>query len=288
MAVGQVDVLVGVPTLNNAAHRRPRGPGGPPRVRHPLPAPAHGAHQLRRRLHRRHAGDRAQRVARDAETLIAPQACARIHRISAPYHGLPGKASALRTLFAAADLLQARAVAFFDADVTSIEPDWVARLVRPVHQDGYDFVAPVYARHPFDGPLVTQLAAAAGARRLRPRLQRAAGRRVRLLGPFRAPLPGPAHLGRPARALRHRPLADRRGPRQGIPLRPGPWGRACRSRARRAPACRTSSARSWGRSSPASRCTPPTGWNAADPSPSRIRTPDPQPAEPAPAPEPPR
>jgi hypothetical protein len=158
MAVGQVDVLVGVPTLNNAGsvgrvvaavHRA---------LRDALQAPAHRPHQLGRRLDRRHAGDRAERLPRRRRDP---------HRIPEPAHHAPhqrslsrpsGKAGALQTLFAAAELLQARAVALFDADVTSIDPDWVERLVRPVYRDAYDFVAPIYARHAFDGLLVTQLA----------------------------------------------------------------------------------------------------------------------------------
>lgn len=158
MAVGQVDVLVGVPTLNNAATV-----GGVVGAVHR----AFATHFKRQRtvLINSDAGstDGTPEIVRsaslvDAETLIAPQSLRTLHRVSVPYHGLPGKAGALQTLFAAAELLQARAVAFFDADVTSIEPDWVARLVRPVHQEAYDFVAPIYARHAFDGLLVTQLA----------------------------------------------------------------------------------------------------------------------------------
>jgi len=170
MAVGQVDVLVGVPTLNNA--------GSVGRV----VAAVHRAfatHFKRQRtvLINSDAGstDGTPEIVRsaslvDAETLIASQNLRTMHRISVPYHGLPGKAGALQTLFAAAELLQARAVALFDADVTSIDPDWVERLVRPVYRDAYDFVAPIYARHVFDGLLVTQLA--------RPLLRGAYGHRL--------------------------------------------------------------------------------------------------------------
>jgi hypothetical protein len=93
----------------------------------------------------------------EADTLTMSHGLRTVHRISTPYHGLPGKGSALRQIFAAADLLQARAVAVLDPDVTSVTPEWIAALVAPVRSHGCDFVAPIYPRHPLEGPLVSQL-----------------------------------------------------------------------------------------------------------------------------------
>jgi hypothetical protein len=158
MAVGQVDVLVGLPTLNNAST-----------VGHVVRAVhrAFSTHLKRERtvLVNVDGGsdDGTPEMVRQAsliegETLIAPQPLRTIHRISAPYHGLPGKGGALRTLFAAAELLDAKALAVLDPDVTSVTPEWVAALVRPVLREGFDCVAPVFSRPPSDGLLVTQLA----------------------------------------------------------------------------------------------------------------------------------
>jgi hypothetical protein len=171
MAVGEVDVLVGVPTLDHAATIG--------RVVHAI----HGSfarHFLRQRtvLINCDAGskDDTPALVREAslqakETLVTSQSLRTMHRISTPYHGLPGKAGALRTLFVAAELLGARAIAVFDPDVTSITPEWVEALVRPVWDNRADFVAPVFPRHPLDGPLVTQL--------IRPLVGAAYGHRVR-------------------------------------------------------------------------------------------------------------
>jgi glucosylglycerate synthase len=157
MAVGQVDILVGVPTLDNAATV-----GKVVRALHT----SFATHFVRERtvLINSDGGSRdgtpeIVRAAslREDETLIAPGSLRTIHRISAPYRGVPGKGAALRTLFAAADLLQARAVAVFDPDLASITPDWLPRLVRPVYEGQADFVAAAYVRHPLEGPLVTQL-----------------------------------------------------------------------------------------------------------------------------------
>jgi hypothetical protein len=157
MAVGQADVLVGLPTFNNATT---------------VAEVVKAIHVSFGRDFPRHrtvlvnldtgSTDGTPEIVRDAspvqlDTFTGASSLRTIHRISSPYHGLPGKANTLRTLFAAADLTQASTVAVIDPDVTSITPDWVKHLVDPVLREGYDFVAPVYARSPFDGPLVTQL-----------------------------------------------------------------------------------------------------------------------------------
>jgi hypothetical protein len=70
-----------------------------------------------------------------------------------PYHGIPGKARALHAILATARDLDARACVFFDAGVSSITPDWVDWLARPVLDHAFDFVAPYYYRPPFEGAL---------------------------------------------------------------------------------------------------------------------------------------
>ncbi len=157
MAVGQLDVLVGLPTLN---HSDSVGP---------VVRAAHVA--FNRELARERTAlvnvdggstDGTPDIVRDAsivdrETLVASQSLRTRHRISAPYHGVPGKAAALRTVFAAADLLQARAVVVLDPEIASVTPESVAALARPALAGEADFVSPAYARHPLEGPLVTQV-----------------------------------------------------------------------------------------------------------------------------------
>jgi len=157
MAVGQLDVLVGLPTLNHADSVGP------------VVRAAHVA--FNRELARERTAllnmdggstDGTPDIVRNAsivdrETLLASQSLRTRHRISAPYHGVPGKAAALRAVFAAADLLQARAVVVLDPEIASVTPESVAALARPALAGDADFVSPAYARHPLDGPLVTQV-----------------------------------------------------------------------------------------------------------------------------------
>jgi hypothetical protein len=157
IAVGHVDVLVGVPTLNNAETI-----GGVVRAVHQgfaryfardrtvLVNSDGGSEDGTRDIVRHLSLD-------DAGTLTVSHGLRTVHRISTPYHGVPGKGGAIRQILAVADLLQARTIVVLDPEVTSITPEWIPALVSPVRSGAYDFVAPIYARHPADGPLISQL-----------------------------------------------------------------------------------------------------------------------------------
>ena len=80
-----------------------------------------------------------------------------VHRLTTPYHGLPGKGSALRTLFQVAQAGQARALAVVDADLRSITPEWFNLLLTPILSQGFDYVAPFYNRHKYDGTVTNSI-----------------------------------------------------------------------------------------------------------------------------------
>jgi hypothetical protein len=171
MAVGHVDVLVGVPTLNNATTIRPvvRAVHQAfskyfPRDRTVLINSDGGSDDGTPSLVQGASTD-------DTDTVTVSHSLRTVHRISTPYHGVPGKGNALRQIMTAAELTQARAVAVLNADVTGMTPDSIAALIRPIRDQQYDYVAPVYRRHPLDGPLVTQL--------VRPLMRAAYGWQVR-------------------------------------------------------------------------------------------------------------
>jgi hypothetical protein len=80
-----------------------------------------------------------------------------LHCISTRYATSPEPGTALRTILAAADLLHAKACVVFSPDSTTIEPDWLQRLVRPVYNDNFDLVSPIYRRQKFEGALMRNL-----------------------------------------------------------------------------------------------------------------------------------
>lgn len=78
-------------------------------------------------------------------------------RSAVPFHGVPGRGTALQMTFAAAQRLGARVAVLLEADVTSITPEWIARLAVPIWDEKADFVAPVYARHRWEGSVTNLL-----------------------------------------------------------------------------------------------------------------------------------
>ena len=52
-------------------------------------------------------------------------------KIATPYHGIPGKGSAFRTIFEIADTLNIKACAVVDSDLRSITPEWIELLIKP-------------------------------------------------------------------------------------------------------------------------------------------------------------
>jgi len=80
-----------------------------------------------------------------------------LHSISTQYARTPEPGTALRTIVAAADLLRARACVVVSPESTTIEPDWLQRLVRPVYSDNFDLVSPIYRRQKFEGVLMRNL-----------------------------------------------------------------------------------------------------------------------------------
>jgi len=80
-----------------------------------------------------------------------------LHAISTRYANTPHSGVALRTILAAAELLRAKACIVMSPESESITPEWISNLLRPVYYDGFDLVSPIYRRHKFDGLLTTNL-----------------------------------------------------------------------------------------------------------------------------------
>ncbi len=78
-------------------------------------------------------------------------------KMAIPYHGLPGKGSAFRTIFEIAEALQVKACAVVDSDLRSITPEWVELLVKPVLEAEVDYVTPLYHRHKYDGTITNSI-----------------------------------------------------------------------------------------------------------------------------------
>jgi hypothetical protein len=80
-----------------------------------------------------------------------------VHQVKVDFSVPPSPRLALRTILAAADLLRARACAVLSPGAADLTPNWIANLLTPVYRDNFDFVAPLYTRHKFQGLLARNL-----------------------------------------------------------------------------------------------------------------------------------
>jgi|SRR5579863_183116 hypothetical protein len=158
ISVGEVDLLIGLPTHNNA---KTVGPV--------ISAIQSGILQWFPR-------DRAAIIDADAgsrdgtpELIVNASiddvrrrdfnrfALRTLHSISTQYGNGAARGTALRTIMAAAELLRAKGSAVISPDSTNITPDALRALLKPVCAEEFDLVLPTYTRHKFDGLLITNL-----------------------------------------------------------------------------------------------------------------------------------
>ncbi len=79
-----------------------------------------------------------------------------INLIPAIYIGISGKGTAIKAIFEASKLLDAKAVALVDSDLRSITPEWMKLLLGPA-LSGTDLVVPLYSRSKYDGTITNFL-----------------------------------------------------------------------------------------------------------------------------------
>jgi hypothetical protein len=90
------------------------------------------------------------------ERILLVRPTNRLARVSLTYpevEGTGGKGAALRTIFEIAAALEVQALVVVDSDLRSIAPEWIELLAGPILKGGYDYVAPLYARHKHDGTI---------------------------------------------------------------------------------------------------------------------------------------
>lgn len=155
--IGQADIIIGIPSYNNAA------------------TIGHVVRAVQAGLAKYFPGNKAVIVNSDGgssdgtvgvvqNTSIEDFNAILLHhritpafKLTFPYSGIPGKGSAFRTIFEIAGTLDAKACAVVDSDLRSITPEWIELLVKPVIEGGFDYVSPLYHRHKFDGTITNSI-----------------------------------------------------------------------------------------------------------------------------------
>ena len=70
--------------------------------------------------------------------------------------GVKGKGNNFYNLFQEIKKLRPRACLVVDADLQSIEPDWIKKMLQPI-LDGYDYILPLYSRNEYDGSITNTI-----------------------------------------------------------------------------------------------------------------------------------
>ena len=144
--IDKADILVGIPCYNNERT-----------ITHVIQMVTHGLDKhygdKRNVIHIADGGstDDTREVAKEFE--IKPWQ----EKIVSIYRGPGGKGTALRSIFETAERLGVQACVVVDSDLRSITSDWIHYLVDPVLTKKYQFVAPVYLRHKYDGTITNNI-----------------------------------------------------------------------------------------------------------------------------------
>ena len=143
--VGRADILVGIPSFNNAGT-----------IGHVAATVAEG-------IRRRFPDARAVIVnsdggSKDGSSDVVARSTGDTPTITGAYVGIPGKGSAFHAIFEIAAALRPRACAVVDSDLRSITPEWIERLVGPIAGGTADYITPLYARHKYDGTITNSIA----------------------------------------------------------------------------------------------------------------------------------
>ncbi len=156
-AAGEVDILVGVPTLNNQA------------------TIARVISALRIGLVKYFPRERVALVnvdggsndgtpeivvgtaTPDFRSYLTSSPLRTMPTLTTSYNAMQGKGRALQAVLAASELLRAKACAIVSPDLESLTPEWIEALTRPIYREGFDLIAPIYQRHRFDGLLISHI-----------------------------------------------------------------------------------------------------------------------------------
>ena len=159
--IGTADIVIGIPTFNNAAT-----------ISDLIVAAQSGLHtsfaSARSVIVHVDGGSRDPTVELAADTassngsephvLKFSQHVDGVSQLAAAQYLKPAKGTACRTVFEVARRLRAKACGIVDADAGSPDAETIAQLLKPIVQESYDFVLPVYKRGTYAGTITSAIA----------------------------------------------------------------------------------------------------------------------------------
>ncbi len=145
--IGPVDLIVGIPSFNNETT-----------IGHVIRMAADGMVKYFPNLKPLIVNSDGGSSDNTRQVAVNTEVPGPVQVISFVYQGIPGKGTALKAVFEAVEHLGATACIVLDSDLRSISPEWIELLGSPAINEGYDYVAPLYIRHKYDGTITNNLA----------------------------------------------------------------------------------------------------------------------------------
>ena len=144
--VGRADILVGVPSYNNAGT-----------IAYVVETAARGMVRCFPNLKPVVVNSDGGSADGTCQAVLQASVPTGVEVIAGQYRGVPGKGSALRAIFEAARHLGVRLCIVLDSDLRSITPEWIELLGRPIVAGEHDYVAPYYVRDKYDGTITNNI-----------------------------------------------------------------------------------------------------------------------------------
>ena len=144
--IGQADILVGIPSYNNA-HT----------IGHVVRMAAEGVVKYFPEMRPVIINSDGSSSDGTREVVLSTPVPRGVSVIATEYQGISGKGSAFRAIFETARALGVKVCVVVDSDLRSITPDWIERLAGPIIKEDYDYVTPFYNRHKYDGTITNNI-----------------------------------------------------------------------------------------------------------------------------------
>jgi glycosyltransferase involved in cell wall biosynthesis len=144
--ISQADILVGIPSFNNAST-----------IGHVVQMAAQGMIQY-------FPGMKPVLVNSDGgspdgtcDVALSTPVPEEVEVIATVYQGVSGKGSAFRAVFEIARALGVKVCVVVDSDLRSVTPEWIELLAGPIVKEDYGYVTPYYNRHKYDGTITNNI-----------------------------------------------------------------------------------------------------------------------------------
>jgi glycosyltransferase involved in cell wall biosynthesis len=144
--IGRADILVGIPSFNNAAT-----------IGHVVQMAAQGMVKYFPDMKPVLVNSDGGSPDGTRDVMLNTPVPEEVEVIATVYQGVSGKGSAFRAIFEIAHALGVKVCVVVDSDLRSITPEWIELLAGPIVKKGCGYVTPYYNRHKYDGTITNNI-----------------------------------------------------------------------------------------------------------------------------------